>query len=391
MVATNATGTTEGTPAKLTTGPAVAPSVVMREVVGESETAGDAKLEAVVKPNYEATEVIFEYSSSETLVREGKGEQAVATVPAGLSEEQTVSVDLQGALEPNTTYYFRVLAKSEAGSSRVEEGKLGIFKTLVGPLVVTDAPIEVGVDSATLVGTVDPQGKPTTYRWAYVQLPVYEEALLFGTFHEYDPALNPYLNGVTDPVEGTEGLSIGSARAPTVTQPVTIDNLAPGTTYHYALVAENELGSKTIGAGGTFTTRSTPPTVGEASASEVTQSSWKISGSVNGEGLPTRWEVLLGTNPAALEFAASGHVEGAGTSAIEVTVGPLAAGTVYYYKVIAVSPSSPVNGKGEVEPVATGMGSFTTVAAPPPPGSRRSRPRRCSKSPKSSSPNHRRN
>jgi hypothetical protein len=280
-----------------------------------------------------------------------------------------VTVDLQGTLEPRTTYYFRVSAKSKAGSSPVEAGKPATFKTLVGPLVFEGAAVEVGVDSATLVGAVDPQGEATTYRWAYVQLPVYEEALLFGTFDEYDPALNPYLNGVTDPVEGSEGLAIGSARAPVLTQPVTIDNLAPGTTYHYALVAENKLGSRTIGEGGTFTTLSTPPTVGEASVGSVTESSAVISGSVNGQGLPTRWEVLVGTNPAALEFAASGHIEGAaGATPVEVAVGPLAAGTVYYYKVLAVSPSSPVNAKGEVEPAETTEGSFTTVAAPPPPG-----------------------
>lgn len=370
VVATNATGTTEGPPTKLTTGPERAPSIVSKSlgVVKESLTSSDAKLEVMVEPNYEETDVTFEYSSSEALVLEGKGETAGAIIPAGLSVAQPVSVNLQGALRPNTTYYYRVSARNKKGSTPVEEGKLESFKTVVGPLVVTGPAIEVGVDSATLVGTVDSQGEPTTYRWAYVQQPVYEEALLFGTFHEFDPALNPYLNGVTDPVGGTEGLSIGSARAPIVTQPVTIDNLAPGTTYHYALVAENELGSKTVSVGGTFTTRSTPPTVGEASVSEVTQSGAKISGSVNGEGLPTRWEVLLGTNPAALEFAASGHVESAGTSPIEVAVGPLAAGTVYYYEVVAVSPSSPVNGKGEVEPATTGLGSFTTVAAPPPPG-----------------------
>jgi hypothetical protein len=376
------TEVTDGSPVgKFTTDPERAPVIVSKslkvvETAGPKLeiTAGDAKLEAVVEPNYEETEVAFECSGSEALVLEGQGETVGAKIPAGLGGEQTVSVDLQDNLRPNTTYYCRVSATNATGGTPSETGKLLSFKTLIGPLVVTSPALEVGVTSATLVGTVNPQGVETHYRWAYVQQAVYEEALLFGVFHEFEPTLNPYLNGVLAPAESSEGIpvvakGVAGPRAPVATQPMTIENLAPGTTYHYALVAENEHGSKTIGAGGTFTTLSAPPTVGEASVGSVTEGSAVISGSVNGQGLPTRWEVLVGTNPAALEFAASGHIEGAaGATPIEVAAGPLAAGTVYYYKVLAVSPSSPVNAQGEVEPAETVEGSFTTVAAPPPPG-----------------------
>ncbi len=274
VVAKNATETTDGSPlGKFTTGPERAPSIVSKslkvvETAGPKLeiTAGDAKLEVKVEPNYEETEVTFECSSSEALVLEGQGERVGAKIPAGLGEAQTVSVDLQDNLRPNTTYYCRVSATNATGGTPVETGSLLSFKTLIGPLVVTNPAIEVGVTSATLTGTVNPQAVETHYRWAYVQQAVYEEALKYGAFHEFEPTLNPYLNGVVTPAESSAGIpvvapkmpneEVPGPRAPVATQPMTIENLAPGTTYHYALVAENKQGSKTIGAGGTFTTSS---------------------------------------------------------------------------------------------------------------------------------------
>lgn len=102
------------------------------------------------------------------------------------------------------------------------------------PTVITGPASAVGISSATLEGSINPQLLPTTYRFEYGRN---------GQFSESAPAAGDAGDGAT---------------ASTVTQP--IDDLALDTVYHYRLVAENANGV-TYGAERTFRTAAPPPTV----------------------------------------------------------------------------------------------------------------------------------
>jgi hypothetical protein len=95
------------------------------------------------------------------------------------------------------------------------------------PTVTTGGVSNIQPTSATLNGTINPSGYPTTYRFEY------------GTTTSYGQNA-PVPNGSA----GDEDV---------VDRAVTVNNLAPGSTYHYRLVATNE-GGTTYGTDKTFKT-----------------------------------------------------------------------------------------------------------------------------------------
>ena len=103
------------------------------------------------------------------------------------------------------------------------------------PEAATGPSSEVGVGSATVVGTVDPHGQNTTYLFEY------------GTSTAYGSSWPTVL------------VDMGALEGP---QPVvvTIPNLLPKTTYHYRLIASNG-GGTSYGQDMTFTTGEYPEQV----------------------------------------------------------------------------------------------------------------------------------
>jgi hypothetical protein len=99
------------------------------------------------------------------------------------------------------------------------------------PAVTTAAASDVGKSSATLSGTVDPNGQSTTYFFQY------------GTTTSYGTQTSP--------------ADVGSGNTP-VGVHQGIFGLSPNTTYHFRLVAQNSAGT-TNGADQTLTTPSTTP------------------------------------------------------------------------------------------------------------------------------------
>jgi len=96
------------------------------------------------------------------------------------------------------------------------------------PSTTTSAPADVGQSSATLSGTVNPNGQSTTYYFQY------------GATTSYGTQTSP--------------AGIGSGSTPVAVHQA-IYGLSPNTTYHYQLVATNAAGT-TDGADETFTTPS---------------------------------------------------------------------------------------------------------------------------------------
>jgi hypothetical protein len=137
----------------------------------------------------------------------------VSTSPSGLS--------------PGTTYHFRLVATNSAGTS---VGADQMLTTLMTPSVTTGSATSMTETTATLNGSVDPNGLATTYRFEY------------GTTTLY---------GAQSPVVEADAGSASSA----VAVSTALIGLSAGTTYHYRLVATNAAGP-TFGSDQTLTTLS---------------------------------------------------------------------------------------------------------------------------------------
>ena len=106
----------------------------------------------------------------------------------------------------------------------------GVALAAAKPAVTTGGASSVAQQTATVSGTVNPNGVATTY------------------FFQYGPTIVYGAQTAATPVgAGTKGVAVSAP----------IAGLAPATKYHYRLVAQNARGT-TVGADRTFTTRRQP-------------------------------------------------------------------------------------------------------------------------------------
>jgi hypothetical protein len=327
--------TTSGAPMSFKTD-GLAPEVVS-ESASETTSAG-ASVHAEVNPeNQPTSSCVFEYGTSaygesvpcEPGALEGFGAQAVSHPLAGL--------------QAATVYHYRVVVENATGKT---EGPDQDFTTLGVPIVTTGAPGAVSRTTAAISGgTINPQGAETTYHFAFSDQATYEAQVA-------ESAANPYVA-----VVGTHDLSAGSDFAEHTVAGVTIIELRPGTTYHYALVATNSVGT-TIGSDMVFTTSSgTPPVASTGGTDGVSWNEATITGSVDTRGLPSTIEFELGTTPGSGAFTVSEpSFAETGTAAVSAHVGPyLLPNTTYYYRVMATNADGTSVGAEH---------SFTTASFP---------------------------
>jgi phosphodiesterase/alkaline phosphatase D-like protein len=201
------------------TTPAVAPTLIDESTSGVTQTS--AILNARVNPNNEDTHGQFQLGTSAAYGT------SFPSTDLGSSYGAVGVGRLLTGLRPGTTYHFRVLATSEASPPGGIVGPDQTFTTLppTPPLVETGAATGVTQNAASVSGTVDPRGAGTTY--------------------EFDVGAD---TSYGSRVFGTAGSGSGPAAVTAGLQ-----GLAPGTTYHYRLVAASSFGT-TYGADQTFTT-----------------------------------------------------------------------------------------------------------------------------------------
>jgi hypothetical protein len=351
LAAKNATGESKGPIGQFTTLSAEAPAVESESTSAATDTS--ATLEASVNPFFQATTCSFSYVDDASFIASGYNNSTqVACEPEALGSGGSpvaASAAIAG-LTTGTTYHYRVSATNATGTT---QGPDQTFTTLSKPFVVTGAPQFVGRRTATLAGTLKPDGAATTYRFLYIDQAGYEAAAA-------ESAANPYAKGGTTPEAPA-----GSGFAEQSTGPVFLSELRPGVTYHYALFASNALGTS-MGADRTFTTSAArPPIPVTGEAVNVTQVSATLTGAVDTRGLPTNIQVEIGAVPYAgmLETATVVPGSESGTSvAIATSLAYLQPATTYYYRMVASSQDG--TGYGAERSFVTP--SFSQLIAPAP-------------------------
>ena len=177
-------------------------------------TQTSVRLNGSVNPNRLNSTVKFQWGTSTAYGNEIPGNPSLVSG----TTTQTVTADLTG-LTMNTTYHYRVVATSSAGTSNGSD-KTFITSTIL-PIVTTNSATSVTTSSATLNGTVNPNGLSTTvkFRW--------------GTNTNY----------------GNEITGIPSSISGTTTQAVmgNLTGLLANTTYHFLVVATNNQGGEATG------------------------------------------------------------------------------------------------------------------------------------------------
>jgi hypothetical protein len=211
---------------------------------------------------------------------------------------------------------------ADGGSGRVNIYSPGV--AFGAPLVSTGAADGAERTSVQLLGTVNPAGPDTSYHFEYVNEAGYQAALAQG-------AGDPYAGGGS-----TASVEVGGGGGVDSVETVAHE-LLPETTYHYALVAVNALGS-TTGADGMFTTASrTPPVVVTDAAGGVSQNAASISGTVDSLGLQTSYGFEIGLVAGEYGPPTGLGSVGAGASEVVESLGltGLQPGTTYHYRIMA--------------------------------------------------------
>jgi hypothetical protein len=223
IIAINVGGTAVGSDQSFTTtGTAPAPSTSPTASTGSSSGVGQsgATVGGTVNPQGQATEYYFEYGPTANY-----GYETNAQLAAAGSGSISVSATLAG-LDPGTIYHYRLVAASPGG---VALGSDGTFTTTNPPVVASASATSVTSDSAVLNGTVNPNGRTSTYYFQY------------GTTTDYGLQTPPASAGA-----GTSQVAVNSEVA----------GLMPNTTYHFRLVSTSSAGT-TYGTDVTVTTLGT--------------------------------------------------------------------------------------------------------------------------------------
>lgn len=197
------------------------------------------------------------------------------------------------------------------------------------PVVTTGSASAIGQGTATVAGTVDPEGAATTY------------VVEYGTTASY---------GLTST---TRDAGAGADPVPVA---VPLTGLTSDTTYHYRTVATNAAGTAR-GADRTLRTARVPrsPIVTTGAAREVTTGSAILTGTVDPGGLPTDVSFDYGTSTKYGSASAVVPVDGFGRRTVNVLVTGLSPFTKYSYRLVARNAKGTARGSAR---------TVTTLRAP---------------------------
>jgi phosphodiesterase/alkaline phosphatase D-like protein len=194
-----------------------------------SLTDTQASIAGTVNPQGESASYAFQYGTTTAY-----GQQTTLTSAGSGSADVPVSADLSG-LTPGTSYHYRVIATNTSGTTVVGDDKTFATTGTAPPPAprpaVTTGSASVVAGSATLAGSVNPNGLATSY---YFEL---------GTSANYGQQTPPQSAG-----SGTQPVAVSAA----------LSGLKTNTTYHYRLVALAPGGAVALGSDATFSTAAVP-------------------------------------------------------------------------------------------------------------------------------------
>jgi len=299
-----------------------------------SITQNSATLSGSVNPNNSNTNVWFEYGTSYALNYGQVGYQSV-----GSGNYNTNVTSYLSNLQPNTTYYFRIVAQNSYGTTY---GGVVSFNTQYGPynnyyqpyqqynyyqpqinsapIVYTNSASSIGSTYATLNGSVNPQSYSTNVWFEYGPTQSLGYTAGYQTL-----GMNNYLSNAT----------------------AYLSNLSPNTNYYFRIAAQNAYGTNygsmlsfnTIGGTGYYGggyQQNMAPAVTTMQATYVYQNSALINGSVNPNGLLTTAWFEWGKN-YNLGNKSDSRAIGSGNYALNFNsvLSGLDSGTTYYYRAAA--------------------------------------------------------
>ncbi len=267
-----------------------------------------ATLNGTVDPNGQPTTYYFEYGSSASYGKKTASESAGSGTSA-----KSVTAFITG-LTPGKTYHFRLVAKNASGRSN---GADEVFSADPGPDATTEEPTEVTSSSAVLRGTVDANGRGTTYYFEYGRKTSYGSR--------------------------TPKTSAGSGQDP-VTVSHRITGLRTDRTYHFRLVAQNEAGTAK-GKDRSFKT-TTGPAVETGPVTDVSATTANVTAVVVPGGRSTTVWIEYGTST---RYSSSTVRQSAGSGFEPVSAGftltGLRAGVTYHYRARASNSSGRSDGR----------------------------------------------
>ena len=232
------------------------------------------------------------------------------------------------SLETGVGYHYRLVASNASGTTR---GADASFQTQGPPEVATAPAFAIGPSSASVGGTVDPNGRSTGW-W-----------IEYGTSTKYGSR--------------TDTRSAG-AGASAVGVSLRLERLRAGVEYHFRVVAANDLGT-VRGADRAFRT-DPAPSVSTGGVDAVTISSARLSGIVDPRNRGSAAWFEYGTSAAL----GSRTPEQALVTRTRV-YGPLAGlqpGTRYHYRVVARSDAGTT--AGATRTFSTSAGPLATTGTP---------------------------
>ena len=255
LLATNALGSTGGADTTFTTAKLAPSATTGGTTVVRSDSA---VLAGTVNPNGATTTYEFDYGTSTAYGRQ----TTLRTVGAGTSAT-SVSVSIAG-LSQGTPYHYRLVAISPDGTTPGADAGFTTTGTpaisgLALPVVSGTKAAAISSSGAQLDGALNPIGKTTSSTSWYF---------------EYGPTTGYGTQTATQTLRGLGARPVN----------VTLEALAPQTTFHYRLVAQTPAG-RFEGPDGTFRTKaplrsSTTVTLAAAARAHRHTTSVAVSGSL---------------------------------------------------------------------------------------------------------------
>jgi hypothetical protein len=292
----------DSNPGSVPIGPYAEPSTIDPSPYGSTNlTIESEKLATSIYPCDLEAHYYFEYGTSAAY-----GHRTAESFVAAAWGAVEVSTTISG-LQHNTHYHWRVVVRTSNGTF---DGVDHEFSIPYDPEIREENAKEVFSTQAALGGWVQPGGIETTYWFEYGPTEAY------GTRTEEASA------GSGDVFEGVS---------------VQLEDLEPGTIYHFRLVAKNAHGT-TFGEDSEFETHGGKPTVVSLPAANIGYTSASLTGSVYGKNVTTNYYFEYGTTTSYGQRTTEREARGEERTEVnKEEVGGLTPDTVYHYRIVATN------------------------------------------------------